>query len=77
MSESRVLVIDAERALRTGLVDEVLPEVRDGMATGRVVPRLGDVFGTTVNRASRLTAVARPRSWCTPSFCAIPIRCAR
>ncbi|MGN6634622.1 MAG: adenylate/guanylate cyclase domain-containing protein [Oryzihumus sp.] len=42
--------------------DEVLPDVRVGMATGRVVPRLGDVFGTTVNRASRLTAVARPGS---------------
>jgi len=42
--------------------DDVLPDVRVGMATGRVVSRLGDVFGTTVNRASRLTAVARPRS---------------
>ena len=30
------------------------------MATGPVVCRLGDVFGTTVNRASRLTGVARP-----------------
>ena len=30
------------------------------MATGPVVGRLGDVFGTTVNRASRLTAVAQP-----------------
>jgi adenylate cyclase len=27
-----------------------------------VISRLGDVFGTTVNRASRLTAVARPRT---------------
>jgi adenylate cyclase len=42
--------------------DDVLPDVRVGMATGRVVSRLGDVFGTTVNRASRLTAVARPRT---------------
>lgn len=40
--------------------DELLPEVRVGMSTGPVVGRLGDVFGTTVNRASRLTAVARP-----------------
>jgi adenylate cyclase len=30
------------------------------MAFGHVVSRLGDVFGTTVNRASRLTGVARP-----------------
>jgi adenylate cyclase len=42
--------------------DEVLPDVRVGMASGRVVSRLGDVFGTTVNRASRLTALARPRT---------------
>jgi adenylate cyclase len=40
--------------------DPVLPDVRVGMATGPVVARLGDVFGTTVNRASRLTGVAAP-----------------
>jgi adenylate cyclase len=40
--------------------DDVLPDVRVGMARGRVVSRLGDVFGTTVNRASRLTAVTPP-----------------
>ncbi|MGN6610903.1 MAG: adenylate/guanylate cyclase domain-containing protein [Angustibacter sp.] len=40
--------------------DDLLPEVRVGMSTGPVVGRLGDVFGTTVNRASRLTALARP-----------------
>lgn len=37
--------------------DPLLPDVRVGMAHGRVISRLGDVFGTTVNRASRLTAV--------------------
>ena len=42
--------------------DDVLPDVRVGMASGRVISRLGDVFGTTVNRASRLTAVAKPRT---------------
>jgi adenylate cyclase len=42
--------------------DDVLPDVRVGMAGGLVISRLGDVFGTTVNRASRLTAVARPRT---------------
>jgi adenylate cyclase len=42
--------------------DDVLPDVRVGMASGRIVSRLGDVFGTTVNRASRLTAIARPRT---------------
>jgi adenylate cyclase len=40
--------------------DDFLPDVRVGMAFGPVVSRLGDVFGTTVNRASRLTAVASP-----------------
>ena len=42
--------------------DDLLPDVRVGMAHGRVISRLGDVFGTTVNRASRLTAVAPPRT---------------
>jgi len=42
--------------------DDVLPDVRVGLASGHVVSRLGDVFGTTVNRASRLTALARPRT---------------
>ncbi len=37
--------------------DELLPPVRVGLAHGRVVSRLGDVFGLTVNRASRITAV--------------------
>ena len=40
--------------------DDLLPDVRVGMAFGPVLSRLGDVFGTTVNRASRLTSVARP-----------------
>ncbi len=40
--------------------DDLLPQVRVGMAQGRVVSRLGDVFGTTVNTASRLTALAPP-----------------
>jgi adenylate cyclase len=43
-------------------LDDVLPDVRVGMASGRVISRLGDVFGTTVNLASRLTAVAKPRT---------------
>lgn len=39
--------------------DEGMPELRVGLATGPVLSHLGDVFGTTVNRASRLTNVAR------------------
>ena len=37
--------------------DELLPPVRVGLAHGRVVSRLGDVFGMTVNKASRITSV--------------------
>ena len=40
--------------------DPVLPDVRVGLASGRVLSRLGDVFGTTVNRAARLTSIAHP-----------------
>jgi adenylate cyclase len=40
--------------------DDDFPDVRAGMAYGDVVSRLGDVFGPTVNIASRLTSVARP-----------------
>jgi adenylate cyclase len=40
--------------------DEGFPEVRAGVAYGAVVNRLGDVFGPTVNIASRLTSLARP-----------------
>lgn len=35
-------------------------ELRIGLAYGPVVPMMGDVFGTTVNLAARLTAIARP-----------------
>lgn len=35
-------------------------DVRVGLAYGPVLSRMGDVFGTTVNLASRLTSFARP-----------------
>jgi len=41
-------------------VDDVVPDVRVGLAHGQVLRRLGDVYGTTVNLASRLTALAQP-----------------
>ncbi len=42
--------------------DSDVPRMRIGLATGPVLLRMGDVFGTTVNRASRLTAMAKPGS---------------
>jgi adenylate cyclase len=38
------------------------PQLRIGMAYGRVISWLGDVYGPVVNVASRLTSVARPGS---------------
>jgi adenylate cyclase len=40
--------------------DELLPDVRVGIAHGGVLRSLGDVFGATVNLAARLTALAEP-----------------
>lgn len=37
-----------------------MPRLRIGLATGRILARQGDVYGTTVNRASRLTNTAAP-----------------
>jgi adenylate cyclase len=50
----------AEVALLLTERQEPFPDVRVGVAYGDVVSRLGDVFGPTVNLASRLTGVARP-----------------
>lgn len=41
-------------------IDAMLPDVRVGIAHGPVLHSLGDVFGPTVNLASRLTALAQP-----------------
>lgn len=37
-----------------------LPELRIGMAMGPVLPRFGDVYGSVVHTAGRLTSEARP-----------------
>ncbi len=47
-----------------GLIADVsaepgMPDLRVGVATGTVLTRLGDVYGEVVNRASRLTSVAK------------------
>jgi adenylate cyclase len=41
-------------------VDDVVPDVRVGLAHGSVLRSLGDVYGVTVNLASRLTGLAQP-----------------
>lgn len=58
---------DKEQAVRIAFdlldaaaADDLVPRMRVGMANGRVLARLGDIFGNTVNRASRLTSQARP-----------------
>ena len=53
----------AEIALRLTSPDrdrKGLPALSVGMASGRVVTRLGDVYGPVVKLAARLTALARP-----------------
>jgi adenylate cyclase len=50
-------LIDA--AAREG---EQFPQLRAGMAIGPALSRAGDWFGQPVNRASRITAIARPGS---------------
>ena len=58
-SDTAAVALDlTERAA----ADDLLPSLRAGIAYGEVVSRLGDVFGQTVNIASRLTSVARTDS---------------
>ncbi|KUJ66771.1 adenylate cyclase [Streptomyces albus subsp. albus] len=46
------------RLIETMANDPTMPELRVGIAFGTVTTRMGDVFGTTVNLASRLTSIA-------------------
>lgn len=48
--------------LDAAAADPRLPELRAGLAYGPVVSRLGDVYGSTVNIASRLTSISRAGS---------------
>jgi adenylate cyclase len=49
-----VRLADPERA------DDGLPTLRVGLAMGPVLSRFGDVYGSTVNVAARLTSLAKP-----------------
>ena len=40
--------------------EEDMPEVRVGLVWGRILSRLGDIYGATVNMAARLTSMAEP-----------------
>ena len=40
--------------------EDGVPSLRAGLAYGRVLSRFGDVYGSVVNIAARLTSVARP-----------------
>lgn len=54
--EAVLRLIDAAEA------DEMLPQLRAGVAYGPAVSRAGDWFGSPVNTASRVTSIARPGS---------------
>ncbi|WP_245694122.1 adenylate/guanylate cyclase domain-containing protein [Actinopolyspora mzabensis] len=51
-----------------------LPPLRIGLAHGTVLARFGDVYGSTVNIASRLTTLARPSSVLVDRECAAGLR---
>lgn len=54
-------LLDAVLALvESAGADEALPRLRAGIGYGSAVGRAGDWFGSPVNLASRVTAVARP-----------------
>jgi len=40
--------------------DELFPQTRGAVVWGRVLSRLGDIYGPTVNMAARLTSLAEP-----------------
>ena len=55
--EAAAIALDLQEAVEA---DDRIPPLRIGLAAGPVVSRLGDVYGSTVNIASRLTSLCRP-----------------
>ncbi|WP_028647392.1 adenylate/guanylate cyclase domain-containing protein [Nocardiopsis sp. CNT312] len=61
VADSPAEAADIALRLASGVTTHVeVPDVRVGVAYGPVLTLHGDVFGTTVNRSSRLTSFARP-----------------
>nr|WP_225217051.1 adenylate/guanylate cyclase domain-containing protein [Arthrobacter pullicola] len=54
--------------------DELLPSARVAVVWGRVLSRLGDIYGPTVNLASRLTSLAEPGTVLTDASTAAALR---
>ncbi|MET1033644.1 MAG: adenylate/guanylate cyclase domain-containing protein [Arthrobacter sp.] len=50
--------------------DELLPDTRVSLVWGRILSRLGDIYGPTVNLAARLTSLAEPGTVLTDSLTA-------
>jgi adenylate cyclase len=62
-TESPTVGAEIALTIAAAIQDETeVPDVRVGVAHGPVLPLMGDVFGTTVNLAARLTSLARPGS---------------
>lgn len=53
--------------------DEILPQARVAMVWGRILSRLGDIYGPTVNLAARLTALADPGTVLVDSMTAVAL----
>lgn len=60
ISPEPVPLLEAMLDLVGAADDSELPQLRVGVASGAAVSRAGDWFGSPVNLASRVTAVARP-----------------
>ncbi|MDM7990452.1 adenylate/guanylate cyclase domain-containing protein [Arthrobacter sp. zg-Y877] len=54
--------------------DDLLPSARVSLVWGRVLSRLGDIYGPTVNLASRLTSLAEPGTVLTDASTAAALK---
>ncbi|KSU66553.1 adenylate/guanylate cyclase domain-containing protein [Arthrobacter sp. NIO-1057] len=54
--------------------DELFPQTRGAVVWGRVLSRLGDIYGPTVNMAARLTSLAEPGAVLTDALTANTLR---